>query len=243
MERSQKIYAAVKKKSGHPTQPGNRSTASKPTNKGRKRGTILHRIQREIKRYPVVYSFLFITAFVALCIILCCAINWPTTDNVAGVLEKAPQEVTTVYIFRDGDGYPVDWQAVTRAWSAEAGFDGKRYELTDAERWELASVVTAEAEGEPYAGKVAVAQCILQACEDDGIRPSTVLSKYDYVGKRPEPSAEALEAVQAVFDFGHVATAEPIKYFYNPERCQSDWHESQVYIMTINGHKFFKEAE
>ncbi|MBP3590359.1 MAG: hypothetical protein J6J61_07265 [Muribaculaceae bacterium] len=108
-----------------------------------------------------------------------------------------PTEQPPEYIFRDADGTPVDWQALTAAWAAEAGFE-KRYELTDAERWEIASVITAEAEGEPFAGKVAVAQCILQACEDDGIGPFEALTKYKYSRYRPEPCEEALAAVQAV---------------------------------------------
>jgi hypothetical protein len=90
---------------------------------------------------------------------------------------------------------------------------------------------------------VAVAQCILQTCEDDGIRPDEALIKYSYTKRRPDPTEEALEAVEAVFDFGQVATSEPIKYFYAPSLVQSDWHESQVYVLTINNHKFFKEAE
>ena len=60
--------------------------------------------------------------------------------------------------------------------------------------------------------------------------------------RRPEPTQEALEAVQDVFDFGIVATTEPIKYFYAPALVDSEWHESQIYVMTINGHRFFKEA-
>lgn len=119
----------------------------------------------------------------------------------------------------------------------------KRYELTDAERWEIASVITAEAVGEPYAGKMAVAQCVLQSCEDDGIRPAEALIEYGYSTDRPEPCEEALEAVAAVFDFGQVVTYEPIKYFYAPKRTSGDWHETQVYILTINNHKFFKEAK
>lgn len=117
----------------------------------------------------------------------------------------------------------------------------KRYELTNDERAEIASVITAEAVGEPYAGKVAVAQCILQACEDDEIRPCEALTKYGYSKNRPEPCSEALKAVVAVFDCGQVATAEPIKYFYAPSLTDSEWHESQDYVMTINGHRFFAE--
>ena len=120
--------------------------------------------------------------------------------------------------------------------------DYKRYAITDEERWELASVVTAEAAGEPYLGKVAVAQCILQACEDSGLRPYDVLIEYKYSSHRPEPTEEALGAVEAVFDLGVVATEEPIKYFYAPALVVSDWHESQIFIMTIGGHRFFEEA-
>ena len=137
-----------------------------------------------------------------------------------------------------------NYKPVATAYAKTAEADVElRYELTEAERWTVASVVTAEADSEPYAGKVAVAQCILQACEDDGIRPKEALKKYKYTHKRPEPTDEALEAVQAVFDDGQVATAEPIKYFYAPDIVTSDFHESQEYVLTINNHRFFKEAE
>lgn len=159
--------------------------------------------------------------------------------------QTEPTEQPTLpveYVFRDGDGTPVDVQSMTNTWAAKAG-TSVRYELTDAERWEVASVVTAESTGEPYAGMMAVAQCILQACEDDGIRPIKAIKKYSYTPLRPEPSAEALKAVQDVFDYGMVAADEPIKYFYAPALVASAFHESQDYVMTINGHKFFKEAE
>ena len=124
----------------------------------------------------------------------------------------------------------------------EVSEESKRFDITDAERREIASAVTAEAEGEPFAGKVAVAQCILQACEDDGISPDEALTAYGYSKNRPEPTAEALEAVEAVFDHGYIVTNEPIKYFYSPDGTVSEWHESQVFILEINNHKFFKEA-
>ena len=147
------------------------------------------------------------------------------------------------YISKDGtDDTPGNIKTATETWAAQTGIE-KRYELTDAERWEIASVITAEAEGEPYAGKLAVAQCVLQACEDDGIRPAEALIEYGYSSSRPEPCEEALDAVAAVFDFGQVVTDEPIKYFYAPKITSGEWHETQIYIITINNHKFFKEAK
>lgn len=164
------------------------------------------------------------------------------TNESAESVEPIETEAPVEYIFKDGNGEPVNVQSMTDAWAAEYG-TAKRYELTDAERWTVASVVTAEAGAEPFAGKMAVAQCILQACEDDEIRPTEAVVKYKYAKSRPNPSAEAMEAVQAVFDLGQVVTNEPIKYFYAPARCFSEWHESQEYVVTINGHKFFKEAK
>lgn len=117
-----------------------------------------------------------------------------------------------------------------------------RYELTDMERELLESVVTAEAGGEPLEGQIAVAQCILNACEYKGIRPREAVEVYQYAGACPEPLEGAVAAVAAVFDEGQTVTDEPILFFYNPDRCSSDWHESQSYVMTICCHRFFKEA-
>lgn len=116
-----------------------------------------------------------------------------------------------------------------------------RYEITTEERGLLESVVTAEAVGEPFAGQVAVAQCILNACEKDGIRPLEALTKYKYAKNRPEPAGTVPEAVAAVFDDGWYVTTEPILYFYAPDRVTSNWHESQDFVIEINGHRFFTE--
>ena len=228
------------RKSGNPTQPGYRSTTSRPAKK-RKRKNILRRAARFFKRLNWKGRLLL-----GVIIVVVLSLLIPFVTQSGGSTAEEPETLAgetgkQEYIFRDGEGYPIDWESLTNAWAAEAGFE-KRYSLTDSERWEIASVITAEAVGEPLAGKVAVAQCILQQCEDDGIRPDEALEKYKYSGRRPDPCEEALDAVQAVFDFGHVATTEPIKYFYAPALVNSEWHESQDYVMTINGHKFFKEA-
>ncbi len=164
-----------------------------------------------------------------------------TVDTVS-CSEPERDQQAAYYFAVSETGCPVDVKEMTTAWAREAGFE-KRYVVTDEERYELAQVVTAEADGEPFAGKVAVAQCILQAAEDDGIRPPKVFAKYGYTRARPEPTQESIEAVSAVFDFGYTATKEPIKYFYNPDIVASAFHESQIYVMTINNHRFFKEAK
>lgn len=156
--------------------------------------------------------------------------------------ETTPDGYYFAYMTQSGEPCVIDMEGLAASWASESGFD-VRYQLTDAERYEVAQIVTAEAEGEPLAGKIAICQCILEACEEDGIRPAEAAVRYSYSDKRPEPTAEALKAVNYVFDFGMVATTEPIKYFYNPDLVKSSFHESQRYIMTINNHRFFAEKK
>ena len=65
-----------------------------------------------------------------------------------------------------------------------------------------------------------VAQCILNACEIDGIRPAEAVKKYVYAKARPEPSDSVKDAVEAVFDKGETVTDEPIIYFYAPGKVK-----------------------
>ena len=117
-----------------------------------------------------------------------------------------------------------------------------RYALTAAERDTVERVVMAEAGAEPYEGQVAVAQCILNACELEDMRPDEIVIEYQYTDKRPTPTDEVKAAVSAVFDYGETVTDAEILYFYAPALCESEWHESQIYVMTIGGHRFFEEG-
>lgn len=117
------------------------------------------------------------------------------------------------------------------------------FALTSEQRTLIEQVVSAESRGEPYDGQVAVAQCILNACLKDGITPEQVIKKYKYTTARAEPTASVKKAVAAVFDRGEGVTEEPIMYFYAPALVESKWHESQIFVIEIKNHRFFKEAE
>lgn len=116
------------------------------------------------------------------------------------------------------------------------------YTLTDEERDLVERVVMAEAGAEAYVGQQAVAQCILNASELQGIRPGEVVEVLKYTKARPEPTAQVKDAVAAIFDDGATVFDRDVIYFYAPALVTSDWHESQVYVTTIGCHKFFKEA-
>lgn len=116
-----------------------------------------------------------------------------------------------------------------------------RYELTDDERDTVERVVMAEAGGECYEGQVLVAQCILNASEKTGQRPPEAVKTFSYTRNRPEPTQSVKDAVAAVFDDGEIYINEPILYFYAPARTTSNWHESQIFVIELGGHRFFKE--
>lgn len=116
------------------------------------------------------------------------------------------------------------------------------FSLTSEQRTLIEQVVAAESIGEPYEGQVAVAQCILNACKKDGITPEQAIEEYNYTSRRAEPSDSVKKAVSAVFEHDDSVTEEPIIYFYAPDRVTSDWHESQIFVIEIGNHRFFKEA-
>lgn len=126
--------------------------------------------------------------------------------------------------------------------SEDAIESGPRFYLSDYERAELESLVMAESGAESYEGQMGVAQCILNACEKENKQPSEIAIMYRYTKHRPAPNESVKEAVRAVFDRGEVITDAKILYFYAPALVYSAWHESQTYVLTVGGHKFFAEA-
>ncbi len=114
------------------------------------------------------------------------------------------------------------------------------YPLTDSERGLIEQTVANEAEGEPYEGQMAIAQCILDTCLAARERPGRVVVKGQYAVDGSLPiTASVKSAVSDVFDNGRRAVDAPIRYFYQPGLVQSGWHESLAYVTTIGHHKFF----
>ena len=124
------------------------------------------------------------------------------------------------------------------------------FHLTEYETWFVECVVGGEAAGEPYEGKLAVAQCYFSAMLKDGLSATEVKSAYGYDGwnenldnQDPKAYDEVKNAVMDVFYGGKFVTDKPILYFYNPAYGRSDWHEAQKYWGNIANHKFFYLAE
>lgn len=119
------------------------------------------------------------------------------------------------------------------------------YNLSDEDRYVLECIVAGEAKGESMEGKMAVAQCLLNAMAKDQISASEVRTKYQYSGwddelqnSNPDCWAEVCEAVSRVFDDGEFVSENPILYFYAPKVVNSKWHESLPKDQVIGGHSF-----
>lgn len=122
--------------------------------------------------------------------------------------------------------------------------------LTEDDRWFIESVMAGECAYEPYKGKLAVAQCYFDAMVKSGLSAREVQKAYGYVAwndrldkQNPKMYIEVMDAVHDIFDMGQFVTEKPILFFYAPSLCDSPWHESQNYAMTIGGHKFFYADE
>ena len=162
------------------------------------------------------------------------AILQTTADIQAQDIERLTKEIAQL---KAQQTKPPETQKISRS------ADHPRYNLTDTERDLVERVVMAESGGESYEGQILVAQCILNACEIDGICPAKVVKKYVYAKARPEPSDSVKRAVSAVFDKGEQVTDEKVIYFYAPGIVKSEFHESQTFCIEVGGHRFFKEKE
>ncbi len=104
----------------------------------------------------------------------------------------------------------------------------------------ICTIVMAEAGAEPYEGIIAVTQCYLNAMKKENADAYTIHNKYGYAkGKTPDRNVRTI--VYDVLYNGLSVTDEPILFFYAPSLTYSAWHESQIFVMEIGGHRFFKE--
>ncbi|HAQ08766.1 MAG TPA: cell wall hydrolase [Bacillus bacterium] len=116
--------------------------------------------------------------------------------------------------------------------------------INEAEKKLLARLVHAEAEGEPFVGKVAVAEVVLNRVEHEKF-PDTIeeviyqKNAFEPVqnGSINEPAnKESIKAVEeALTEQQH---EEELLFFYNPDTATSDWIFSREVIKTIGNHSF-----
>jgi N-acetylmuramoyl-L-alanine amidase len=116
--------------------------------------------------------------------------------------------------------------------------------LTNNEKNLLARLVHAEAKGEPFAGKVAVADVVLNRVEDKQFPDSVESVIYEKNAFQPvqngsiqkKADKESRKAVEEALKNGK--ENEELLYFYNPDTATSDWIFSRKVVKEIGSHAF-----
>lgn len=120
--------------------------------------------------------------------------------------------------------------------------------ITNADKDLMARLVSAEAKGEPYAGKVAVATVILNRVDSvqfpntvKGVVYENVSGHYAFTPVQngmiyQAADAASKKAVEEALAFRGKGNGS--LYFYNPKTSTSKWIYSRETIVTIGNHKF-----
>lgn len=123
-----------------------------------------------------------------------------------------------------------------------------KFILTAEERNLLERLVEAEAEGEPFIGKVAVANVVLNRLNDEDF-PDTItdvimekgqFSPVDDGRINIEPTEDSKKAVEKAVDEAYKVFNDSVVYFCNTKTAQNTWMIKQKEIaMVIGKHTFF----
>lgn len=120
--------------------------------------------------------------------------------------------------------------------------------ITSEEKDLLARLVTAEAKGEPYEGKVEVATVVLNRVDHEQY-PDTI-KEVIYEKRQFQPVEngtinkpaikEAKEAVNEAIELEVDEEGTDSLNFYNPQIVESEWHQSKTVTARIGNHVFTK---
>lgn len=92
-----------------------------------------------------------------------------------------------------------------------------------------------------FIGAALIAQSVKDAmCFDGYTSVQAIIDGYHYTGRTDIPASDVCkQAVNYIFDQNHDAVQHRLLYMYNPSLVQSAFHESQNYILTYGGVRFF----
>jgi len=109
----------------------------------------------------------------------------------------------------------------------------------------LAQLITAEAKGEPYSGKIAVGNVVINRVNSSNF-PNTIKNVIFQKGQfspvtngsiHNEPTESAMKAAKEVVNGERVVSSNAL-YFYNPSTAKSKWIFSRTTLATIGNHRF-----
>ena len=159
----------------------------------------------------------------------------PLTSEISGQIEnESPQSAADVV------------SALDAFYAAENGIplmdNSAYYPITGAERYEIERIVASEGGYCPYEFQALVSECILNGCIAENMRPLELFERGDFwIVNNVAPDEVTKQAVSDVFDKGIMPCEEKIRWYYNPNYCKSEVHESMCYVLTNCDCRFFKD--
>jgi hypothetical protein len=160
------------------------------------------------------------------------------TEEIADESEKLPTIPDDDYVEPEND-YVADYTLTDINELAEGEIIPDRGYIPNEDY--ILRVITAEG-GSDELICAGVTQCLFNACERDGWNRTVeqILNDYQYTGPASWISDAAEKAWDEIFCSGYSYPAfEDALYFYSTRYCYSSWHETQRFVIEVNGVRFF----
>lgn len=164
-------------------------------------------------------------------------------QNSRSATQEAPVPFATAEVPAQPADYQSQWDAgyLLAIDNPDYSYVTSTVTLSDADRDLLERLCMGEFGSGGFIGASLIAQAVKDAMCFDGYGSVADVIKYcRYDGSTSMGTNDACrQAVRYIFDDNHAAVQHRLLYMYNPYLCTSSFHESQKFILSYEGVRFF----
>lgn len=164
-------------------------------------------------------------------------------SNSRSATQEAPVPFATAEVPDQPADYQSQWDAgyLLAIDNPDSSYVTSTVTLTDADRDLLERLCMGEFGSGGFIGASLIAQAVKDAMCFDGYGSVADVIKYcRYDGSTSMGTNDACrQAVRYIFDDNNAAVQHRLLYMYNPYLCTSSFHESQKFILSYEGVRFF----
>lgn len=164
-------------------------------------------------------------------------------QNSRSAMNEAPVPFATAEVPDQPADYQAQWDAgyLLAIDNPDTSYATSTVKLTDADRDLLERLCMGEFGSGGFIGAALIAQAVKDAMCFDGYGNVADVIKYcRYDGSTSMGTNDSCrQAVRYIFDDNHAAVQHRLLYMYNPYLCTSSFHESQKFILSYEGVRFF----
>lgn len=167
----------------------------------------------------------------------------PTTQAVSAPTTQRTVPFATAPKVDNPADYQEQWDAgyLIALDTPDPGYSCPQITLTEKDREQLEGLCYSELGIGGFVGAALIAQAVKNAMAFEGYQTvEDVVINCHYEGRTDTGTNEACrQAVRYIFDDNHDAIQHRVLYNYDPAAVESDFHESQRYLLTYMGERFF----